>query len=586
MINRDVTTSMPNLHGIDIHLQSKSPLDFAHEIHVGETVSIFLGDFIFDRKEFVDEKSYLEALLKGFGPGMLKHIPGFFYIIQVFKKDRHVRVFNSVFGILPVYYHQHGGVTYISSSLRSIRQASPAVFSPSSLYLLEKSLFHYPLFNETWFNEVKLLAANSYLQFKETLKVIQHTSISDHYTQAPGRWQASLDELSDLFISTATIYLPRDRFVATLTGGFDSRSIVGVALGAGRTFSTYSYGGAETDDIRIPRQIAAAFGFAHRTVPIDEAFAQDHYWDHAVGFLRQSEGGGNISRAHYSYASEILGRDADYLVSGNFGSELIRAMKSPGVMVPQPVFDIFACEDPGQLKKLFSQNSALRYLRLVQADETWERLLEEIALFRAELPSGLTTNQKFYVYMFEEVFRKYFGPEILVESPHLRHRAPFIDFNFIAGVMRTDLAGVYSRFRETNPLNRFHGQVLYAHIMRKTCPRLLDIKLDRNYRPRDFLTHLGKARIIAGYVRQRFKRRKMTATPTYASLCLQSNLDRIGKMKWGNGFFDQAFFQGQLAGGWQDDEMNFTNMVSAALYFNEIFAVENHFGSDQAVEDQ
>jgi hypothetical protein len=571
VIRREAAPDRPDMHGIDIHLQGENPMDFVHEIHVGETVNLFLGDFIYDRKEFVDVESYLEALLKGFGPGKLKNVPGFFYVIQVFKKERHVRVFNSVFGMLPVYYHQHGGVTYISSSQQSIRQMSPAGFSPSSLFLLEKSLFNYALFTETWFNEIKLLAANSYLQFKETLKIVRHTCISDHYTQAPARWQSSIEELSDLFITTTTDYLPRERFIATLTGGFDSRAIVGIALHASLKFITYSYGGAGTDDVCIPQRIAGEFGFEHRTVPIDEGFAINEYWNHALGFLRQSEGNGNISRAHYSYASEVLGRDAGFLVSGNFGSEIIRSVKASGVMIPQPIFDIFAGEDLGLLQERLSHDPGLRYLKLPDADESLERLLEEIALFRAGLPSGLSVNQIFYIYIFEEVFRKYFGPEILVESRHLRHRAPFIDFAFIDRMLKTDMAGVYSRFRETNPLNRFHGQVLYAHIMRKTCPRLLDIMLDRNYRPRDFLTIPGKIRIVSGYARQRFRRRKMVSTPSYATACLRANLDKIRRVTWDSGFFDQAYFQRQLAGGWQDDEMNFTNMVSAAFYFNELF---------------
>ena len=564
--------SRPN--DIAIRIERGNPGARIHEIDRDGTVSIFLGDIVFRRREFIDVGSYLESVLDGFKPEKLRYMPGFFFLIQVCPKERWVRVFNSVFSVLPVYYHQHDSVTYIASSLRSIRKMTPARLTPSPLFLLEKCLFNYALFNETWFSEVKLMAANSYLQHDGDLKVIKHTRITDHYSAAPARWQKAIDELSGRFISAAIDHLPTNRFVATLTGGFDSRTILGVALNTGSDFSTYSYGGTGTDDVLIPQRIASEFGFTHRTIPIDEAFAQKEYWRHALGFLRKSEGGGNISRSHYSYAAESLGKETDCLVSGNFGSEIIRAMKSPGVMVPRPVFDIFEIEDHARLKGNFERNPGLRYLKPGDFAEALERLMDEISEFRSGLPSGLSTNQRFYIFMFEEVFRKYFGPEILVESDFLRHRAPFIDFSFIEAVLKTDLAGVYSRFRETNPMKRFHGQVLYAHIMRKTCPKLLDIMLDRNYYPRDFLSAFGRARITAGYFAKKIKTRKPGASPAYASLCLQSSQEQLRNQEWNRDYFDREYFRAQANGGWMTDQENFTNMVSAAIYFNELFAAE------------
>jgi hypothetical protein len=80
---------------ISIQCQGTHPLDTVHEIRHGETVSIFLGDIIFDNRKYSDEKSYLTGLLGGFEPGKLRRIPGFFYLIQVSMKERQVRVFNT-----------------------------------------------------------------------------------------------------------------------------------------------------------------------------------------------------------------------------------------------------------------------------------------------------------------------------------------------------------------------------------------------------------------------------------------------------------------------------------------------------------
>jgi len=213
-----------------------------------------------------------------------------------------------------------------------------------------------------------------------------------------------------------------------------------------------------------------------------------------------------------------------------------------------------------------------------------ELLMDEIEVFRAGLPSGLSQNQKFYVYIFEEVFRKYFGPEILVENYYFKHRAPFIDFAFIASVLKTDLAGVYSQFRESNPFKRFHGQILYAHIMKKTCPQLLDIILDRNYRPRDFLSNWGRMNIIRGYFLQRFKQLKKADTPGYATLCTQFNLEKMKHIELNPEIFNQDHFNAQFSGGWSNDQSDFSNMISAAMFYAELFGGEKATAFNQAHE--
>jgi len=84
--------------------------------------------------------------------------------------------------------------------------------------------------------------------------------------------------------------------------------------------------------------------------------------------------------------------------------------------------------------------------------------------------SKLTKNQKFYVFVFEEVFRKYFGAEIINQFKYIKNRTPFLDMAFLKAILRTELAGIHSEFFEHNPVKRYKGQILYAHIINKTYP--------------------------------------------------------------------------------------------------------------------
>jgi len=43
---------------------------------------------------------------------------------------------------------------------------------------------------------------------------------------------------------------------------------------------------------------------------------------------------------------------------------------------------------------------------------------------------GFTKNQRFYVFVFEEIFRKYFGAEMVNQFKYLKTEHPFWTLNF------------------------------------------------------------------------------------------------------------------------------------------------------------
>ncbi len=156
----------------------------------------------------------------------------------------------------------------------------------------------------------------------------------------------------------------------------------------------------------------------------------------------------------------------------------------------------------------YTQEGALDYLNPLVISESMTNLIGEIGGWLNKLPSRLTVNQKFYVYIFEEVFRKYFGPEIIVQRTSVNHRAPFLCFSFIERILKTGFAGANSGFNERNPLKRMQGQVLYSSIIKKTNPALLNFRLDRGYKPGDLLSRSGVMKITLEYLKNKYAGRK------------------------------------------------------------------------------
>ena len=107
----------------------------------------------------------------------------------------------------------------------------------------------------------------------------------------------------------------------------------------------------------------------------------------------------------------------------------------------------------------------------------WEQCKNDIYSLPCFNPEykHLSRNQKFYIFVFEEVFRKYFGAEMINQFKYLKNRTPFLDMEFFKAILQTGLAGIHSEFFENNPLKRYKGQVLYAHIIRKAYPQFGEI---------------------------------------------------------------------------------------------------------------
>ena len=149
-------------------------------------------------------------------------------------------------------------------------------------------------------------------------------------------------------------------------------------------------------------------------------------------------------------------------------------------------------------------------LNLSEDKGAWETLKEDIL----KLPcydqsyNRLTKNQRFYVFVFEEIFRKYFGAEMVNQFKYLKNRTPFLDIEFLKAIFKTELAGIHSDFFEHNPFKRYKGQVLYAHIIRKAYPAFGKMMTDKGYKPDDLLNFFGKLNIAKGYLK------KITRKPT------------------------------------------------------------------------
>ena len=537
------------------------------DIHFNSGLAVFIGDPVFHN---YDSARLGRDLEKGSIESVIRNTDGFYYLLVIYTIEQKLIISSGNFSIVPVFYSLRKDILSVSSSFDILAfHEKDFARTIDRQYYLEKALFNYPLFNRTPFKEISLLPSNSFLEYsRSAFKIRKHTDICDFFTALPELSKAGADELSDMFLEMAEGFIPEYPCMLSLTGGLDSRTVAGILAGRAEVSGAYTYGLSQEVDIKIAAEIADFLKLDFTPVILDGNFAREHFWHHGVEFMKKSFGSGNLSRAHYHFILENCLGSSRYLMTGNFGSEILRSVKSPGVVTSGALFKLFSSIEGDDLNDNLRKEGALDYLNPLVINENLANLIGEIGGWLNKLPSRLTVNQKFYVYIFEEVFRKYFGPEIIVQRTSVNHRAPFLCFSFIERILKTGFAGANSGFNERNPLKRMQGQVLYSSIIKKSNPALLNFRLDRGYKPGDLLSRSGVMKIALEYLKKKYAGRKDNVTPGYLTLSMAENMKYFPDIQESDDLFNASFMNRMKAGEWVLDQMNFINIMSAAVYRN------------------
>ncbi len=474
------------------------------ELHYNELDYEFIswGDPIFDS----DFKKRLQA--NKTPEFILNNLFGHYYYLFLDKLSGELIFGNSLFSILPIYYYLDGRRIILSENALTLGKYLN-INSVSKRFILETVLFNYPLFNSSIIDGVDLLPSNSFINISNTKpEFIRHTVIQDHFSTNPKPWKRSTGELSDIFISSVNKYLPDESYVHALTGGFDGRTLVASSLYYKKAFSCYSFGSEVSRDMQIASELSKKASLNFINIYLDDDYATKDSLACGREFILSSSGSATFARAHYLHAVKKLTNEYKHIITGNFGSEVFRAAHIAGAVISSNLYALFNSEDPNEGLKKVESSREYRSLQVVNYLTELEELKNDIRhlqCYDASL-AGLTKNQRFYLFVFEEIFRKYFGAEMVNQFRYIKNRTPFLDIEFLKSIFKTELAGIHSDFFEHNPLKRYKGQVLYAHIIRKVYPKFGKILTDKGYSPDDLISPQGKLNIAKGYLKKITKR--------------------------------------------------------------------------------
>jgi len=448
---------------------------------------------------------------------IVRNLYGHYYYVLINKTSGNLVAGNSLFSILPLYYYYgNDTITISNNSIILARHLNKKL--TNSRFILETLLFNYPLFNHSIFEDIYLLPANSYFCISgETYSVRRHTETVDLFEENPLSIRQSLKFMPDIFLETVSKYLPEENYACSLTGGFDGRTLASAGLFHKRDFSVYTFGSATSKDVIIAEMLSRVAGLRYNRINLGIDYATRESLECGKEFILNSSGTATFSRAHYLFAAKRLAEETNYIITGNFGSEIFRSAHIAGVMISRNLYNIFSSDTPEQAVRKIESSPEYLMLDKHSFKNEWKHMIDDLRglpCFDKKF-SRHTRNQRFYLILIEEVFRKYFGAEMVSQFRYLKNRTPFLDIDFLQVMLRSKLAGLHSGFFEHNPLMRHKGQLLYALVIKKAYPDFGKIITDKGYSPDDLLSLSGKLRVTTGYLKRKMLLKTVDIDPNY-----------------------------------------------------------------------
>jgi asparagine synthetase B (glutamine-hydrolysing) len=560
----DAVTSFPDLRQL-LHVQEADEAVKTHSNSSGDKL-VWIGDLVLP-EGIHSSKDFFSRILDTFDLNLLLSASGFFYAVLFSAHKKRIVICTGMFNVLPIFYGYDDDQVIISSSLENIVKGLKIKPRFSKRFILEKLLFNYSFSNETIYDSIKMVPGNHCLKIdSKGMHICRHTSMCDWLCPNPICSKNAYRDLAEFFNQRVLSYFPDDFYFLSFTSGFDGRTLLSAALKKHKNFQTYSFGSSITEDVVLPEEQAKILGISHRSFRLDENPYIEQSFENSRDLVKLTACMANFSRAHYVYAAKQISRKTNYIITGNFGSELFRAAHLTGVMISPFLFGIFAACDLEQFLEHYGYPE-LDFLHIDRFQGELDDLKQEILSCELLKDNELTLNQKFSIFMYEEIFRKYFGPEIVMQSNYVKNRSPFLDLAFIKELFKTDLAGVYRNFYDKNPVNRFKGQLLYAYIIQQNSKLLHKMKTGKGYRPSDLQSTWGKGNIVYGYVKKKVLPRHVEQDPFAVEKAFQFNKAKLEGIEIRDSLFNKTKIQNAMKN--RDSELNnLVNVLSMNWYMN------------------
>jgi len=368
-------------------------------------------------------------LIEKKGVGVVKDLNGSFILaLWDFGKKR-LTIVNDRFGLRPLYYCWQDNTFIFASEMKSIL-SNPEVKKEIDLEGMAQFFsLNFIMEDRTPLKQVKTLEPASILTF-ENKKVNKETywTLSLQESQKGFNRKEALDR-AHFLVKQAVKRQIKDEIpkILSLSGGLDSRTIIGAVAQLGYKIPTFTFGIPECPDQKLAKNIADACGVDNRFFEL----SPDYLIMWAKKGVWLTEGMSNCVNFHGIEFTPEIRKNAQIVLNGYGGGELFGFLslltarllfqKNSSHWIDWSFNRINNPFPLSEQKKLFQKEYHLQIRE--SAFQSFEKLINDT-------PADSPFN-KFYYFKFSVQAPKSFLYGLLQDNNLVEYRAPFCDYDLV-----------------------------------------------------------------------------------------------------------------------------------------------------------
>lgn len=450
---------------------------------VGECFSRLDSSFFKGESKKLDA-SEINSLYQQKATRFVEDIKGNFQIIII--DENSIKLFNSHFGVSPFYYYVNNETFICSTAIYLFPELVKLNLKFSTSKILEYALFNYPLGENTLFENVYNLLPGEIITYIDG-KIFKekYFDVSDWITEDRISKQDAIVNGIELFNKIVNTYSKdKDKITVSLTGGFDGRAILSALDFPKEKMLLYSFGIKGSQNINIPSKIAKELGYNFKPFYLEDDY-ESAYPEYAKLTCLLTDCLATTQRANYLYVFEQLSKHSDVVLTGIFGSELMRTFQNAGLMISNTAVNILKAKNSVDQLKFEIGNYKYKdfWGREIFNDNNRDAVIES---FRSKYLNRKYNflNQFVFTYFIKDALRKYFGGEVHAERLFATNRFPFLDDEFVEFILKSPFSAINNTFMSPTIKERLNSQIYYGYIIKKNKPELLKYKTDHGFAPK------------------------------------------------------------------------------------------------------
>ena len=464
----------------------------------------------------------LLELFKRNGQEFLDSIKGSFVIIIWNKEHESILVINDHLNLRSVYYHYSEERLIISTSVSAIAHylmELGVTLQVDRRSVMDRVVFDFILDDHTYIEGILELPPGSILKSsKGSMQIVQYFEAYKYFELSGPQFNRSNSAklIADVLERNIQLYSEGPSKTAlALTGGFDSRSIAALLGSELLDYYIFSYGIEGSWDLKIPLHIANKLNLNYLPITLGDQYRKVFPYFAEMAVLI-GDGITEFSQANISYVYSQFLDDKTSILTGLFGSEMIKIPSSRGLYIDQNMIRLLDSDDLVASIKTILDHYKEYGIGLENYEDEMIESIRRNPFINNELP----INEKYFYYLIMVGFRRYFSKEIKIQKVLKRNLHPFFDIDFLSTLLKTPYPWVYKFSKKKNLISNTSIHQLYASLI--SCSSILSHSMSTHgFRPHYLTSKLYLPLLAIEYLINKRRIRKATHLDIQKDLSLE-----------------------------------------------------------------